>query len=175
MNVSANTLIVGGIIVVVVGWFVAGWQLRRADKRDATIVARSYTAGNSVWAALTPKEKEALSSKKTRIEQEDWIDANVPAGLMGTLNAERLIVELANQGVILLGLGSPRRSASPLDYVQHDAQQKKATEKPHESFQQSTRNVKSTVKRKKQEQRKENAKSGRAMRKIREYNIRRLN
>jgi hypothetical protein len=175
MNVSSTTLIVGAIIIIVVGWFLAGWQLRRADKRYANIISQSFSAGNAVWGALTPSEKEELTSKKTRIEQEDWVDANVPAGLMGTLNAERLIVELANQGVILLGLGSPRRSASPLDYVQHDAQQKKVAEKPRESFQQSTRNVKSTVKRKKQEQRKENAKSGRAMRKIREYNIRRLN
>lgn len=175
MNVSATTLIVGAVIIVVVGWFIAGWQLRRADKRDTQILTQSFSSGNAVWGALTPSEKEALASKKTRIEQEDWIDANVPAGLMGTLNAERLVVELANQGVILLGLGSPRRTASPLDYVKHDAQQKKAVEEPRESFKQSTRNVKSAVKRKKQEQRKENAKTGRASRKIREYNIRRLN
>lgn len=174
MNVSSTTLTVGAIIIVVVGWFIAGWQMRRADKRDSRILTQSFSSGNAVWSALTPSEKEELSSKKTRIEQEDWVDANVPAGLMGTLNAERLVVELANQGVILLGLGSPRRSASPLDYVQHDAQKKKP-EDTQESFKQSTRNVKSAVKRKKQEQRKENAKTGRASRKIREYNIRRLN
>lgn len=117
MDNSGLVLFIGGMVVIV--FFVMGgvFNLRRHDIRAMKASDSMTATGNAVWSYLTPPQQEELNQISSLLVQEEWIEENVEQSVMNGVSAERILIELANRGLVILGQGVFRRHSSPLDFI----------------------------------------------------------
>lgn len=111
-------LFIGGIVVT--AFLCAGgmFKLRRMEVADMKASDEMLALGSRVWGYLTPAQQQELSGITSLLLQEEWIEEHVETSLLNGVSAERVLIELANRGYIVLGQGVFRKHASPLDYIQ---------------------------------------------------------
>lgn len=122
MENSGLLLFVGGVIVTVFLVMGGMFNLRRHDMQTMKTVDAMTATGTRVWSYLTPQQQEELKAIESLLVQEEWIEENVEQEVLGGVSAERVLIEFANRGFIILGQGVFRRHASPLDFIEPKAQ-----------------------------------------------------
>lgn len=122
MGNSGLALFVGGIIVTVLLVMGGVFNLRRHDMKAMKSVDAMTATGTRVWSYLTPQQQDELKAIESLLIQEEWIEENVGPEVLGGVSAERVLIEFANRGFIILGQGVFRRHSSPLDFIEPKAQ-----------------------------------------------------
>ena len=122
MGNSGLALFVGGIIVTVLLVMGGVFNLRRHDMKAMKTIDEMTATGTRVWSYLTPQQQDELKAIESLLVQEEWIEENVEPEVLGGVSAERVLIEFANRGFIILGQGVFRRHSSPLDFIEPRAQ-----------------------------------------------------
>lgn len=122
MGNSGLALFVGGIIVTVLLVMGGAFNLRRHDMKAMKSIDEMTATGTRVWSYLTPQQQDELKAIESLLVQEEWIEQHVDSEVLGGISAERVLIEFANRGFIILGQGVFRRHSSPLDFIEPKAQ-----------------------------------------------------
>jgi predicted transcriptional regulator len=122
MENSGVALFIGGIIVTIFLVMGGMFNLRRHDMKAMKSIDEMTATGTRVWSYLTPNQQDELKSIESLLVQEEWIEQNVEQSVLNGVSAERILIEFANRGFILLGQGVFRRHSSPLDFIEPKAQ-----------------------------------------------------
>lgn len=101
------------IAVVAVALIVSRINVYRIDKQYIKSSDLLTSQTNALWGSLIPSEQEQFEKLDTFVEQEAWIEERLPAE--SGVKAEKVIVELANRGLIVMGLGNSRRNNNVFD------------------------------------------------------------
>jgi hypothetical protein len=117
MENSGLAIFIGGIIFTVFLVMGGVFNLRRHDMTAMKSADSLTLAGNHVWSYLTPQQQEELNKIDSLLVQEEWIEENVEISVFNGVSAERILIELANRGFVILGKGVFRRHSSPLDFI----------------------------------------------------------
>lgn len=122
MGNSVLALFIGGIVVTIFLVMGGAFNLRRHDMNTMRSIDEMTATGTRVWSYLTPKQQDELKSIESLLVQEEWIERNVEQDVLNGVSAERVLIEFANRGFIVLGQGVFRRHSSPLDFIEPKAQ-----------------------------------------------------
>lgn len=122
MENSGVLLFIGGIVVTVFLVMGGMFNLRRHDMAAMKSIDEMTATGTKVWSYLTPAQQDELKSIESLLIQEEWIEENVEPSVLNGVSPERILIEFANRGFIILGQGVFRRHSSPLDFIEPKAQ-----------------------------------------------------
>lgn len=122
MENSGLLLFVGGIIATVFLVMGGMFNLRRHDMESMKSIDAMTATGTRVWSYLTPLQQEELKAIDSLLVQEEWLEEHVDPEVLAGVSPERVLIEFANRGFIILGQGVFRRHASPLDFIEPKAQ-----------------------------------------------------
>lgn len=137
MDFLILTAVVAGLVFIVGGWGLSGWQVHRANKVDNTAQSLLTSSATTYWFSLSDAQQQKLMSLATLVDQEVFVsETAAPDVLMKTV-PERIVISLANQGFILMGSGVPQRLASVTDFI--------VATPPRVSFQRRKQQVKSAL------------------------------
>lgn len=128
MGNSVVALFIGGIVVTIFLVMGGVFNLRRHDMKSMKSIDEMTATGTRVWSYLTPKQQDELKSIESLLVQEEWVEQNVEQDVLNGVSAERVLIEFANRGFIVLGQGVFRRHSSPLDFIEPKAQIIEVTE-----------------------------------------------
>lgn len=117
MENSGLALFVGGIVITLFLVMGGAFNLRRHDMKTMESIDAMTSTGTRVWSYLTPEQQDELKSIESLLVQEEWLEEQVEQEVLGGVSAERVLIEFANRGFIILGQGVFRRHSSPLDYI----------------------------------------------------------
>lgn len=117
MDNSELAILIGGIVITVFMVMGGVFNLRRTDMKSMKAMDSMTSTGNLVWSYLTPAQQDELNQIDSLLIQEEWITENVESDVLNGATAERVLIELANRGFVILGKGVFRRHSSPLDYI----------------------------------------------------------
>lgn len=122
MENSGLALFVGGIVITLFLVMGGAFNLRRHDMKTMESIDAMTSTGTRVWSYLTPEQQDELRAIESLLVQEEWLEEHVEQGVLGGVSAERVLIEFANRGFIILGQGVFRRHSSPLDFIEPNAQ-----------------------------------------------------
>ena len=122
MENSGLALFIGGIVITIFLVMGGAFNLRRHDMRTMESIDAMTATGTRVWSYLTPKQQDELKAIESLLVQEEWLEEHVEQEVLGGVSAERVLIEFANRGFIILGQGVFRRHSSPLDFIEPKAQ-----------------------------------------------------
>lgn len=117
MDNSELAILIGGIVITVFMVMGGVFNLRSKDIKSMKAMDSLTSTGSLVWSYLSPAQQEELNQIDSLLVQEEWIAEHVEASVLNGVSPERVLIELANRGFIILGQGVFRRHSSPLDYI----------------------------------------------------------
>ena len=121
MGSGVVVLIIAVAVCMAFGFGGGAFGMRRQDRKDGKAAAALSGTVTRVWAGLAPEQQEELTGLHSLYMQEEWVEENIDYTLRRGVTAERMLIELANRGLIPLGEGTFKRHASPLDFIEPKA------------------------------------------------------
>ena len=117
MENSGLALFIGGIVITIFLVMGGAFNLRRHDIKTMESIDAMTSTGTRAWSYLTPEQQDELKAIESLLVQEEWLEEHVGQEVLGGVSAERVLIEFANRGFIILGQGVFRRHSSPLDFI----------------------------------------------------------
>lgn len=111
-----SLLILGGVGICVVMVAISLTTVRKETSRQTTNEDQLTSTANFIWSSMIPSQQDELNKIPALQDQESWVEEHFSLEERSSLSGEKILLALANRGLIKLGMGTFKRYAPAIDY-----------------------------------------------------------